>query len=52
MTSDARRPDADATQLLLSPVLRKAVTDFAAGTLGGMAGKIVECGFFSSQFIC
>ncbi len=43
MTSDARGPNADSTQLLLSPVLRKAMTDFAAGTLGGMAGKIVEC---------
>jgi hypothetical protein len=34
--------DADAAHLLPSPALRKAMTDFAAGTLGGIAGKIVE----------
>jgi hypothetical protein len=42
MSSDASGRDADTNRLVSSPALRKAMTDFAAGTMGGIAGKIVE----------
>jgi hypothetical protein len=43
MSSEDSKVDTFSGHLGSSPALRKAMADFAAGTLGGIAGKIVEC---------
>ena len=46
--SSINSSDSHASPATSSPVLRKALTDFAAGTISGIAGKIVECVLFSA----
>jgi hypothetical protein len=42
MPSETSSSVSEASHPFSSPALRKAMTDFAAGTVGGISGKIIE----------